>query len=105
MELTNKIKSVIINQLNGASGLYSLKLQNHIYGCFIIMEDIAQKAVDVSGTLIRGEKFTFDFDKQFSEIGLRYGFVMDTKLLLGTFMPEYKETWISYFENIHVSQK
>jgi len=94
------IKSTIINQLKGTEGLYSLKLQNHIYGCFIVMEDIAQQTVDVSGTVLQGDKFSFDFDKQFSEIGLRYGFIMDTKLLLDTYMPEYKQIWIELFKNI-----
>ena len=101
IDIINKIKSAVINQLNGASGLYSLKIQNHIYGCFIIMEDIAQKAVGLSGTILHGDKFSFDFDKQFSEIGLRYGFVMDTKLRLDTFTAEYKEAWVSHFRGAH----
>ena len=98
IDIINKIKSAVINQLNDAHGLYSLKIQNHIYGCFIVMEDIAQKAVDISGTVLQGDKFSFDFDKQFSEIGLRYGFVMDTQLLLDTFTPEYKEAWVGHFK-------
>ena len=59
-------------------------VQNHLYGCFIIMEDIAQHKVNVDGTIISTPKFTFDLDKQFSEIGLRYGFAMDTKLALAS---------------------
>ena len=41
------LKNAVEQQLSG-SGLYSLQLQNHIYGCFIIMEDIAQKTVELS---------------------------------------------------------
>lgn len=99
-----KIKSAVLNQLTNTNGLYSLKLQNHIYGCFIIMEDIAQHNVDVSGTILSTPKFTFDYDKQFSEIGLRYGFAMDTKLDLDTSNPEYKESWLNCFKDIDLAQ-
>ena len=100
MDLT-KIKSTVLNQLTNTNGLYSLKLQNHIYGCFIIMEDLAQGGVNLSGTLLSTPKYSFDLDKQFSTIGVRYGFAMDTQLLLDTFSPEYHNTWIQYFKDIY----
>lgn len=103
MDLT-KIKSAVFDQLTNTNGIYSLKLQNHIYGCFIVMEDIAQGVVDVSGTIISTSTYSFDFDKQFSDIGLRYGFIVDTKLSLDTFTPAYKETWIQYFKDIDLAQ-
>ena len=103
MDLT-KIKTAIINQLSNLSGIESLKVQNHIYGCFIIMEDIAEPKVDVSGTIISTPKFIFDFDKQFDEIGIRYGFIMDTKLILDSFNQEYKNVWIEYFKSIDLTQ-
>jgi len=95
---------VVLNQLTNTNGLYSLKLQNHIYGCFIVMEDIAQHTIDISGTTLSTPKFTFDYDKQFNEIGLRYGFAMDTKLTLDIFTPEYKATWLQYFKDIDIAQ-
>jgi hypothetical protein len=98
------IQSVVIDQLHNASGLYSLMLQNHIYGCFIIIEDIAQKKFELNGTILSTPTFTFDCDKQFSEIGIRYGFTMDTKLELTTFHPEYKEIWLRYFKDIDFSR-
>lgn len=101
MDLT-KIKSAVLNQLTSTNGLYSLKIQNHIYGCFIVMEDIAQGIVDLSGTVISTPNYTFDLDKQFYDIGLRYGFAMDSKLALNTFTPEYKETWLKYFKDINL---
>ena len=97
----NKIKSAILNQLTNTNGLYSLKLQNHIYGCFIIMEDLAQGGVNLSGTILSTPKYSFDLDKQFSTIGVRYGFVMDTHLVLDTFSPEYHNMWIQYFKDIY----
>jgi len=99
MDLT-KIKSTVLNQLTNTNGLYSLKLQNHIYGCFIIMEDLAQGGVNLSGSILSTPKYSFDLDKQFSTIGVRYGFAMDTHLVLETFSPEYHNTWIQYFKDI-----
>ena len=98
------IQSTVLNQLNTTDCLYSLMIQNHLYGCFIIMEDIAQHKVNVDGNVISTPKFTFDLDKQFSEIGLRYGFAMDTKLALNIFNPEYKETWLRQFKDIDIAQ-
>jgi hypothetical protein len=103
MDLT-EIKSTVLNQLFNTNGLYSLKIQNHIYGCFIIMEDIAQNVLDLSGTIISTPKYTFDLDKQFSDIGLRYGFAMDTKLTLDTFNQEYKQIWLQYFKYIDLTK-
>jgi len=103
MDLT-KIKSAVLNQLTNTNGLYSLKIQNHIYGCFIVMEDIAQGVVDLSGTIISNPKYVFDLDKQFSEIGLRYGFAMDSKLTLDIFNSDYKETWLQYFKDIDIAR-
>lgn len=102
----NKIKSVVLRELQGISGLYSLKLQNHIYGCFIVMEDLAHQptVLDASGTILKGDKFVFDFAKQFSEIGLRYGFAMDTKLLLDTHTNEYEDTWLEYFKHAQTTR-
>lgn len=100
MDLT-KIKSAVLNQLTNTNGLYSLKLQNHIYGCFIIMEDLAQGGVNLTGTMLSTPKYSFDLDKQFSTIGVRYGFAMDTQLLLDKFSTEYHNTWIQYFKDIY----
>lgn len=103
MDLT-KIKSAVLNQLINTNGLYSLKVQNHIYGCFILMEDIAQGVVDLSGNIVSTPKYSFDLCEKFSDIGLRYGFAMDSKLTLDVFNPEYKETWLQYFKDIDIAR-
>jgi len=100
MDLT-QIKSAVFNQLTNTTDLESLKIQNHLYGCFIVMEDIAQNTVGLSGTIISTPKFTFDLDKHFNELGIRFGFAMDTKLRLDSFHSEYKEIWLKYFKAIH----
>ncbi len=96
----NRIKEVILSQINGTSGLYSLKLQNHIYGCFLIMEDIAQQVIslDELSLVYADNKKTFHLEEQFSEIGLQYGFIMDNKLELESFNAEYKAIWLDCFK-------
>jgi len=102
--IKSAIKSAVTDQLENVHGLYSLMLQNHIYGCFILMEDIAQNKFELNGTIISTSTFKFDIDKQFSEIGIRYGFAMDTKLILDSCKPEYKTAWLSVFHDIYVSK-
>lgn len=109
MDLT-RIKSVILNQINGVTGLYSLQLQNHIYGCFVIMEDIAQSSVDVSGSeLIYPQNGatpinSFDYDVKFSTIGLRYGFINSEIVTLNKYSDEYKDIWCECFRLLDLIQ-
>lgn len=83
--------------LSSVRGLPSLRLQNHLYGCYLLLEDIVQKNVSLSGTVVQGKNVTFDLNKQFAEIGLRYGFAMDTQLLLIPCPPDYQEAWVHVF--------
>jgi len=93
-----KIQGVVQKQLTGLSTkIHSIQLQNHLYGCFILMEDLAQNALQLMGNIVKGPTFQFDMDSQFSTIGLRFGFVMDSKLALTTYLPEYKEAWLQLF--------
>ena len=98
------LKNAVQQQLSGTSGLYSLQLQNHIYGCFIIMEDIAQKTVDFSENQLVGPSYSFDIKKHFSEIGIRYGFAMDTKLTLTEYPASYQDAWLQTFRDLGVLQ-
>jgi hypothetical protein len=98
------LKNAVQQQLLGTSGLYSLQLQNHIYGCFIIMEDIAQKTVELSENKLVGPSYSFDMKERFSEIGIRYGFAMDTKLTLKEYPSSYQEAWLQTFRNLGVLQ-
>ena len=98
------LKNAVQQQLSGTSGLYSLQLQNHIYGCFIIMEDIAQKTVEISENKLVGPSYSFDMKERFSEIGIRYGFAMDTKLTLKEYPASYQEAWLQTFRNLGILQ-
>jgi hypothetical protein len=94
--------TIIQKQLQ-VDGIESLKVQNHIYGCFVLMEDIAEN-VTLDGFVYKKD-ITFDLDKQFSQIGIRYGFVMDTKLIFDTYLPEYKAAWLALFTEINTKRK
>lgn len=88
----------------------SIALQNHIYGCFILMEDIAQGTIIYDGTLIKsvskdGTNYVFPIDQAFNQIGIRYGFIFDTKLILEDCLPSYKTMWISIFKTLSISKK
>lgn len=102
MDLT-RIKDIVQQQLTNLSGVDSLQLQNHIYGCFILMEDIAEKKVELNGNQIVGPGFVFDIDLQFDLIGIRYGFIMDTQLILKTVDASYKELWLETFNDISLT--
>ena len=97
------LKNAVQQQLSG-SGLYSLQLQNHIYGCFIIMEDIAQKTVEFSENKLVGPSYSFDMKERFSQIGIRYGFAMDTKLTLKEYPASYQDAWLQTFRDLGVLQ-
>ena len=90
------LSTAVRTALSNVRGLSSLRLQNHLYGCYLLLEDIVQKNVVVTGSIAKGAYFTLDLNKQFSEIGLRYGFAMDTQLLL-TCSDEYRDAWIHVF--------
>ena len=103
MDITH-LKNAIQQQLTNASSLASLQLQNHIYGCFIIMEDIAQKTVELVDRQLVGPSYSFDVYQHFSEIGVRYGFVMDTKLIVESVSDAYRDAWLQTFKDLAVLQ-
>jgi hypothetical protein len=71
--------------------------QNHLYGCFIVMEDIAQGVLDVSDGYLTGNALYLNLDTQFGHIGIRYyGFIMDGKAVLDV-SDEYKDAWAEVF--------
>jgi hypothetical protein len=86
--------------LSNVRGLPSLRLQNHLYGCYLLLEDIVQKNVTLAGTTVQRQHGTFDLNKQFAEIGLRYGFAMDTQLLLTPCPPDYQAAWVHVFTTL-----
>jgi hypothetical protein len=95
------IESAVLTELHDKHGLDSLKVQNHIYGCFILMEDIAESVWKKDGATLTGQDgIVYHLDAQFSEIGVRYGFVMDTNLDYTQYSPEYKRAWLECFDQL-----
>ena len=96
-DLVHELESAVFTQLHGVRGLCSLQLQNHIYGCYFLMEDIAMSHITHTGTTVSTVSHSFDYEKGFAEIGLRYGFLMDTKLELESWLPAYQAAWLRCF--------
>jgi len=86
-------------------GIASLALQNHIYGCFLLMEDLAQQAATLTGTHI--QPFDWDLVKDFSEIGMRYGFIMDRQLAdeVNSFSDSYQTAWVAWFQHVATEKR
>ena len=59
------------------------------------MEDVAQRVATTG----------FDMDAQFSEIGLRHGFLMDVLSSRVPFSPEYKSAWMELFQLVAATGK
>jgi hypothetical protein len=99
----NRVAQVIGHLLKNPSDLRSLQIQNHIYGCFVVLEDIASTDNTVIGTTIRYHDCTFDYDKDFTKIGVQYGFLPDLALLLPLnvdYMAHYKTALLGLFNYI-----
>jgi hypothetical protein len=67
------------------------------------MEDIAMSHVSHTGTTVSTASHSFDYEKGFAEIGLRYGFLMDTKLELAEWLPAYQVAWLRCFAEMGAS--
>ena len=92
---------MIRSEIQSRTGRALLSIQNHIYGCFLFMEDIAQKTVTVEGSHV--QPHGWNLDTQFWEIGMRYGFIMDAQLSkeVGA---EYKAAWLAWFQEVAVKK-
>jgi hypothetical protein len=86
-------------------GIASLALQNHIYGCFLLMEDLAQQAVTLTGTHV--QPFDWDLVEDFSKIGMRYGFIMDRQLAdeVDSFSDSYQTAWVVWFQHVATEKR
>lgn len=92
------IRQACLTIATGVTGLRSLQFQNHLYGCFIVMEDIAQGTVELTGTVLRTPTFSIDLEARFDEIGLHYGFITDTQLRWGGPEEAYRRCWVEAFQ-------
>lgn len=98
-----ELYTMVREQMASLTGLASLQFQNHLYGCYFVMEDLAQGVLTLTGTRIKGLT-SWDVEREFGRIGLRYGFIMDTKLALPP-CPEYQAAWIALFQDLATKKK
>jgi hypothetical protein len=98
-----ELYTMVREQLASLTGLASLQFQNHLYGCYFVMEDLAQGVLTLTGTRIKGLT-SWDLEREFGRIGLRYGFIMDTKLALPP-CPEYQAAWMALFRDLSAKKK
>jgi hypothetical protein len=93
--------SCIQRELGVRKGIASLAFQNHLYGCFIVMEDLVQGILEITEGSLTGNSLYLNLDTQFNQIGVRYyGFVMDGKAVLEDVPADYQEAWRAVFMGI-----
>ena len=49
---SDKIREILHNEFKNKNSLQLLLIQNHIYGCFVLLEDIAQNTLNISDNSI-----------------------------------------------------
>ena len=85
------METIVRDELLTNKGRARLSFQNHLYGCFLFMEDVAEKKVTLENGVV--QPFGWNLDEEFGKIGMRYGFVVDSQLVL-VGESEYKKAWM-----------
>jgi hypothetical protein len=69
------------------------------------MEDLAQQAATLTGTHV--QPFDWDLVEDFSEIGMRYGFIMDRQLAdeVDSFSDSYQAAWVAWFQHVATEKR
>lgn len=97
----SRIISILKRELLQRNGPELLAFQNHLYGCFIVMEDITQGILEIiDNDYIVGNSLYLNTKTQFGQIGIRYyGFTMDGKAVLegDIITGDYYEAWMDIF--------
>lgn len=91
----------VIRQEAKRPGVDGLAFQNHLYACFILMEDIAQGLLELKESVVTGNGLSLNLETQFGQIGVRYyGFVMDGRAVLRSWPAEYKKGWLRVWASV-----
>ena len=92
--------------LSSRKGLDSLILQNHLYGCYLLTEDLIAQVVRYENGAIIGENVKLVLDTEFARIGIRYGFITDTQLeLVGSEFAAYRTEWENIWHTLHTKEE
>ncbi len=96
----------VIRQGVKRSGIEGLAFQNHLYACFLLMEDLSQGLLESKDGVVTGNGLSLNLETQFGQIGVRYyGFVMDGQAVLRTWPAAYKEGWMRVWSSVAVAPK
>jgi hypothetical protein len=68
------------------------------------MEDISQGLMTVENGKLIGSKISFDLSERFEELGVRFGFLADTKLILEDCLAKYKREWLALLVELSKSR-
>lgn len=100
---SSSLKAIIKKELTQTTPLRSLELQNHLYGCFIVMEDLAQHEATLEENYLVSSNSRFSLVNHFHQIGSYYGFIQDPHLELHSVSSEYRDQWMTIFREIYKS--
>jgi hypothetical protein len=64
------------------------------------MEDISQGKLSLDCGKLIGPRISFDVTERFEEIGIRFGFLTDTKLILNNCLANYRAEWLTLFSEL-----
>ena len=83
----------------------TLRVQNHIYGCFLVMEDLADGDLQLTADyhLESGKQApSLSLQNAFGDLGLHYGFVQDPRAAWKTVPTDYRHAWTSFFRELQL---
>jgi hypothetical protein len=100
-------EATLIGEINRYSILEnseSFQFQNHMYGCFSVLEMICENEIDISGLIIGKNENSFDLSGEFHLIGCEFGFYEGEKGKYISYSDEYKKEWL-HIINLFYSNK
>jgi hypothetical protein len=97
------ISNSICQEFNRCSNpLMRVCLENHIYGCFVILEDICDNCdVNIIKTTLNYSELSFNYLRNFNKIGVTFGFLSKDAFALNDFSANYLKCWIELISYIY----
>lgn len=88
--------------------LNSLCFQNHLYGCFSVLEVLAEGGADLSGNLYSSDEIVFDLSANFEQVGATFGFLLSSNCNINyssNYNSNYKTAWLWAWAEIGSKKK
>jgi hypothetical protein len=86
----------------------SLCFQNHLYGCFSVLEVLAEGGADLSGNLYSSDEMVFDLSANFEQVGATFGFLLSSNCNINyssNCSSNYKTAWLWAWAEIGSKKK